>query len=152
MSHQETPTRVRATLPIANPPTISAKRSIVDAMKLMTQHDCNCVITTIRGEPAILTQADVDRVLPSPATSLARYEVPARLERISVRHAVHHPSPTISIDASIESATRIMRANAWVPIIVMADDRVRGVLTTSALLERLLEQRPNTASREVLTT
>jgi acetoin utilization protein AcuB len=152
MSHQETPTRVRATLPIANPPTISAKRSIVDAMKLMTQHDCNCVITTIRGEPAILTQADVDRVLPSPATSLARYEVPARLERISVRHAVHHPSPTISIDASIESATSIMRANAWVPIIVMADDRVRGVLTTSALLERLLEQRPNTASREALNT
>jgi hypothetical protein len=45
-----------------------------------------------------------------------------------------------------------MRANAWVPIIVMADDRVRGVLTTSALLERLLEQRPNTASREALNT
>ena len=151
MPHQEVLHHDPATLPITNPPTISEKRSIVDAMKLMTQHDCTCVITTIRGEPAILTQADVDRVLPSPATSLARYEVPARLERISVRHAVHHPSPTVSIDASVESATSIMRANAWAPIIVMANDRVRGVLTTSALLERLLEQSPDDGAREAMT-
>jgi len=150
MSHQETPTRLLTTLPIANPPTISAKQSIVDAMKLMTQHDCKCVLTTIDGEPAVLTQADIDRVLPSPATSLARYEVPARLERISVRHAVHSPSPTVPMDASIETATSAMRANGWAPIIVMAGDRVHGVLTTPALLERVLEQMPRTGAREAV--
>ncbi len=142
MPPKEILNRPHAPLPVVSPPTISANRSIVDAMDLMLRHELGFLLTTIDGKPTVLSQADVDRVLPSPATSLARYEVPARLERISVRHALRGPSPTVPIEAPVERATAIMRANGWAPIIVMDGDRVHGVLSAPVLLERLLEQLP----------
>lgn len=66
-------TRVRH-LRLVRAATIGPKASILDALGLLRQEPSGVLLTSHRGRPALLTQGDVERVLPSPASSLARNE------------------------------------------------------------------------------
>ncbi len=81
-------------------------------------------------------------MLPSPATSLARYEEPSRLERITVRHALRAPSPSVSRSAMLSEAVRALCAVAWV---ITAGGEPVGVLTAELLVAQMLGAEPSGA-------
>ena len=128
-----------AELVLVRPPALPASASIAVAMRTMLDSGVSHILSDLDGAPAVLTRADVDRVLPSPATSLARYEVPARLERVTLRHALRAPSPTLPRTASVAEAVRALRDAAWVPLVVLDGDTVAGVVTAETIAEQLVE-------------
>ena len=84
-------------------------------------------------------------MLPSPATSLARYEEPSRLERITVRHALRAPSPTVPRSATLSEAVRALCAVAWAPLVITAGGEPLGVLTAELLVAQMLGAEPSDA-------
>ena len=127
-----------AELVLARPPALPASASVAIAMRTMLDSGVTSILSDLDGAPAVLTRADVDRVLPSPATSLASYEVPARLERITLRHALRAPSPTLPRTATVAEAVRALRDAAWVPLVVLDGDTVAGVVTAETIAEQLV--------------
>ena len=113
-----------AEIGLVAPPTLPASASVATAMRTMLGTGVAHMLSDLDGAPAVLTRADIDRVLPSPASSLARYEVPARLERVTVRQAL-----------------RVLRAASWAPVVVRDGnsdgDGVIGIVTAEIIAEEL---------------
>lgn len=134
-----------AELGLVAPPTLPASASVATAMRTMLDTGVTHILSDLDGAPAVLTRADVDRVLPSPATSLAHYEVPARLERVTVRHALRGPSPVLPGSASVADAVCVLRAASWAPVVVRDGDGdgdgvigiVIGIVTAEIIAEEL---------------
>ena len=133
-----TPDTRLSDLPMTPPVVLPPATSVAVAMRRMLETGVPYILSELDGAPAVLTRADVDRVLPSPATSLARYEVSARLERVTIRHALRAPSTTLPVTATVAEAVRRLRDAAWAPLIVYDRDAVVGIVTAEIVAEQLV--------------
>lgn len=120
-------------------PFIPDSESIVEALRLLNQSRAPALLTTYRGQPAVLDRADIELVLPSPASSLARYEMPDLVERVKVREAVRGPAPLLSTNDTLARAVAIMREWDWRPVVVVDGHSLYGLLTAGALLTVLIK-------------
>lgn len=77
------------------------------------------------------------RFMPSEATTLSRWELPELLQHVTVARAIDHPPCSLSPDAYLKDAARLMREQCVDMLPVVADGVVVGILTTDALLEVL---------------
>ncbi len=57
-------------LGLERPPTVGPRLSILDALGLLMAEPSQLLLTSDEGRPAVLTRADLERFLPSPATTL----------------------------------------------------------------------------------
>lgn len=127
-------------IPAASAPFIERDQTIVDALRLLNGSGAPALLTTDRGRPAVVTRADLDLVLPSPASSLARYEIPALLARVKVAEAVRGPAPVVSRHDSVAKAIAMMGEWDWRPLVVTDGGRPQGVVTAGMLLAALVRQ------------
>lgn len=119
-------------------PSINERRPIVDALRLLNETGAPGLLTTHSGRPAVVTRADIEIVLPSPATTLARYEISALIQRIAVREAVPGPTPVVRLDDELPRVVRTMSECEWRPLLVRdADDSYR-MITAGAILTALV--------------
>ncbi|HEY8490054.1 MAG TPA: EamA family transporter [Dehalococcoidia bacterium] len=133
------PVRLRE-IPPVRAPFVEERDSITRALRLLEEDRAAVLLTTYRGRPAVLTRADLERLLPSPATTLARYEVPDLVERVQVREAVRGPAPVLSADEEVRRAVAVMREWEWRPLVVMDGPNLYGVLTAEAILAATVER------------
>ncbi|MDA1240692.1 MAG: hypothetical protein O2798_07595, partial [Chloroflexi bacterium] len=70
------------------------------------------------GRRYLLDRADIDRVSPSPASSLARYETAERIARLRVRHALAAPARELPEGVTPTEVACAVAEAGWRPVLV----------------------------------
>lgn len=119
-------------------PSISESRTIVDALRLLDDTGAPGLLTTHQGRPAVVTRSDIELMLPSPATTLARYEVSALISRVQLREAVRGPTPVVGADHELRNVIYAMGEWGWRPLVVLDGDASYRLITPGAILSALV--------------
>jgi len=83
-----------------------------------------------------LSDRDVMRVAPSPATSLSKFEIRELLDKLKVRDIMQKKVITVSEDATIEEAALIMYNNKVGGLPVISEvGQVVGIITATDILK-----------------
>lgn len=88
----------------------------------------------------IITDRDISRNLPSPATSLEPFEVSSLLDKLEVRTVMTRKVITVTPDTSIETAARLFLAHKIGGLPVLDGERLVGIITRGDVLRVLLER------------
>lgn len=124
----------------ANPVAVSPETSIQDALKLMKTHGFGRLPVLSKNKlVGILTEADVMKVSPSPATTLSVYEINYLVSKVRVSEAMTKSPVTVSPDDTVEYAVLTMRDNNIGGVPVMDGDKLVGIITESNVFEALIE-------------
>lgn len=87
----------------------------------------------------IVSREDLLSSSPSPATLLARWEIPALLAKIKVQKVMSRPVITVSEDTPLEEAARIMADKKIGGLPVMREKTLSGIITETDLFKVLME-------------
>lgn len=124
----------------ANPVVVSPDTPIQEALKLMKDHEFGRLPVCSDGKlVGILTEADVMKVSPSPATTLSVYEINYLVSKVKVSEAMTKSPVTVSPDDTVEYAVLVMRDNKIGGVPVMDGDKLVGIITESNVFEALIE-------------
>ncbi len=95
-----------------NPVTVSADTSIDEAAGLMKMNHFRRLPIVENGKVlGIISDRDISRIAPSPATTLAKYEINSLLSKMTVKDIMSTPIVSVSEDATVEEAALIMCNN-----------------------------------------
>ena len=124
----------------ANPFTIDSGATVPDAIEMMQTHDITKLPVLRDGKLCgVVSQSDLNRALPSDATSLSFGEVAYLLSKLKIYKIMHKNPPTISADAMLEEAAIVMRDSKVEILPVMDEDKVVGVITESDVLDAFID-------------
>ncbi len=87
----------------------------------------------------IVSELDLLKASPSPATSLSIYELPYLLSRIKMRDIMTKDVVTVTEDMPLEEAALIMAENKIGGMPVMRGDKLVGIITETDLFKIFLE-------------
>jgi acetoin utilization protein AcuB len=87
----------------------------------------------------IVSELDLLKASPSPATSLSIYELPYLLSRIKMRDIMTKDVVTVTEDTPLEEAALIMAENKIGGMPVMRGDKLVGIITETDLFKIFLE-------------
>lgn len=124
-----------------NPLTTYPAASVPDASQVMQAGKVRALpVLDNKGRlVGVVSQEDVRRVSPSPATSLSVYELNYLLEKMKVEEVMTRDVITVTEDVALEEAGRIMLDNKISGLPVMRDGELVGVITESHLFNVLIE-------------
>ena len=124
----------------ANPFTIDSGVTVPDAIELMQTHNLTKLPVLRDGKLCgVVSQSDINRALPSDATSRSFGEVAYLLSKLKIYKIMHKNPPTISADAMLEEAAIVMRDSKVEILPVMDEDKVVGVITESDVLDAFID-------------
>jgi acetoin utilization protein AcuB len=87
----------------------------------------------------IVSELDLLKVSPSPATSLSVFEIPYLLAKIKMENVMKRDVVTVSEDTPLEEAARVMADNKIGGLPVMRGDKLVGIITETDLFKTFLE-------------
>lgn len=120
--------------------TVEVRASIADAVELIRRHDIRRLPVLQRGRlVGIVTLTDLMRAQPSPATTLAAWEMPVLLGKATVGEIMTADPITIGPDAPIEAAAVIMLREKIGGLPVMEGRALVGMITESDLFEAFVD-------------
>lgn len=124
-----------------NPVTTKADASVPDALKVMQGSKVRQlpVLDDQERLVAIVSLADLFRALPSPASSLSRWEVEYLLDKVKVEEVMTRDVITVTEDTPVEEAGRIMAEGKVSGLPVPRDGQLVGMITESHLFGILLD-------------
>jgi len=123
-----------------DPITISPETGVWEAARLLRQYRIRHLPVVKRGKlVGIVTDRDVKRVLPSPATSLSVYEVSYLLDRLEVKEVMTKEVITVGPLVPIEEAAKIMHDRKIGCLPVLEGEALVGIITETDLLAALVE-------------
>ncbi len=123
-----------------DPMTIDADASIIEAMHLMKEKGIRRLpVTKNNIYCGLLTERMITEYMPGKATSLDTWEVHYVLAKAKVSDAMNNKPCTISPDASLVDAVKIMHDNKLNGLCITDSGRLVGVLTTTNLMEVLMK-------------
>jgi CBS domain-containing protein len=85
----------------------------------------------------LASTSTVLRYLPSAATTLARYELPALLEPLRVTRGIDHAALTLAPGDDLDRAAELMRSHGVDLLPVVEEGRFVGVVRAADLLDAL---------------
>ncbi|MCS7281772.1 MAG: CBS domain-containing protein [Anaerolineae bacterium] len=123
------------------PITVTEDTSLPEALELMRQNRIRRlpVLDKHGNLVGIVTELDLLKASPSPATTLSIYEIPYLLSKIKMRDIMTRNVITVTEDTPIEEAARIMADNKIGGLPVMRDGRLVGIITETDIFKILLE-------------
>ncbi len=123
------------------PITVTEETSLPEALELMRQNRIRRLpVLDKQGHlVGIVTELDLLRASPSPATTLSIYEIPYLLSKIKMRDIMTRDVITVTEDTPIEEAARIMADHKIGGLPVMRDGRLVGIITETDIFKILLE-------------
>ena len=125
---------------IANPLTIDSGATVPDAIEMMQTHGITKLPVLRDGKLCgVVSQSDINRALPSDATSLSFGEVAYLLSKLKIYKTMQKNPPTISADAMLEEAAIVMRDSKVDILPVMDEGKVVGVITESDVLDAFID-------------
>ncbi len=125
-------------VPLVAAPFLDSGSSVLEALQVFQSSRAPGLLTTCSGRPAVVTRSDIDLVMPSPATTLARYEIPALLDRVKVADAVRGVAPVLGVEDRVRKAVALMQEWDWRPLVVVDGHGAQGLLTAGSLLTALV--------------
>lgn len=133
-----------------NPITIQPKTTLPEAHQVMRVSHIRRLPVVENGElVGIVTLGDVREAEPSDATSLSIYEMHYLLSKLTVNKIMTRDPLTISPDASIRQAARLLLEHKIGGLPVMEGKRLVGIITESDIF-RVLAQEPEPTPLEPL--
>lgn len=128
--------RMTANLVTVNPDTV-----VSEALSTMRQYNVRRMpVLDKKGHlVGIISEKDLLYASPSPATSLNVYEIGYLLSKLKIKEIMAKDVITVTEDAPIEEAARIMVDNSVSGLPVMNGDKVVGIITETDIFKTLLE-------------
>ncbi len=127
---------------MSRPPiTIRETVGVDEALRLMHSEQVRRLpVVDRRGKMVgIVSELDLLKVSPSPATSLRAFEIPYLLAKIKMQDVMTREVVTVTEDTPLEEAARMMADHRIGGMPVMRDDRVVGMITETDLFKTFLE-------------
>ena len=120
-----------------HPVTMSSDSTIGEVDRVMKKHRFHRMIIVDDGKlVGYLSDRDVMRVAPSPATSLSKFEIRELLDKLKVRDIMQKKVVTVGEDATIEEAALIMFNNKVGGLPVISEvGQVVGIITATDILK-----------------
>jgi acetoin utilization protein AcuB len=124
-----------------NPVTIAPEVSVTDALRLMSEKKIRRlpVIDNQGNLVGIVSDRDLLLASPSPATSLAIWEIHELLAKLTVEKMMTREVITVPEDTPLEEAARIMADSRIGGLPVMRDRALVGIISESDLFKTLLQ-------------
>jgi acetoin utilization protein AcuB len=127
---------------MSKPPiTVRDTVGVEEALRLMHREDVRRLpVVDKRGKMVgIVSELDLLKVSPSPATSLSVFEIPYLLAKIKMKDVMTTDVVTVSEDTPLEEAARVMADNRIGGLPVMRGDDVVGIITETDLFKTFME-------------
>lgn len=124
-----------------NPVTVAPDASVPAALRLMREKKIRR-LPVVDGHGrlvGIVSDKDLLHASPSPATSLAVWEIPELLSRLKIDKVMTREVITVGEETPLEEAARIMADKHIGGLPVMAGDALVGIITETDLFKILLE-------------
>lgn len=124
-----------------HPVTMSSNSTIGEVDRMMKKYNFHRMLIVDNGKlVGYLSDRDVMRVAPSPATSLSKFEIRELLDKLSVKDIMQKKVVTVNEDATIEEAALIMYQNkvGGLPVISQVG-KVVGIITATDILKTFIE-------------
>ena len=123
-----------------NPVTTNPDASVPNALKVMQGSGVRQLPVLEKGKlVGIVSLADLFRALPSPASSLSRWEVEYLLDQVKVREVMTTKVISVTEETAVEEAGRIMAEGKVSGLPVIQDSELVGMITESHLFRILLD-------------
>lgn len=124
-----------------NPMTVTADTKVDEVAHLMKKHNFRRLPVVDDGKlVGFLSDSDLMRVAPSPATTLSRYEINSLLAKICVRDIMKKDVVSVNVDATIEEAALIMYKNKIGGMPVISNmGAVVGVITETDIFKTFVD-------------
>jgi acetoin utilization protein AcuB len=124
-----------------NPVTVTPDTVVSEALSLMRQNNVRRMPVLDRKERlvGIISEKDLLYASPSPATSLNVYEIGYLLSKLKIKEIMTKKVITVTEDAPLEEAARIMVDNRVSGLPVMDGHKVVGIITETDIFKTLLE-------------
>jgi acetoin utilization protein AcuB len=124
-----------------NPLTVSPETPVSDLRELMQREKVSHIPVLDRHQTlaGIVTEKDIARVSPSPATSLNIWEITSLLSQLKVQKVMKKDVITVSEDTPIEDAARIMADQDVSGLPVMRGNQLVGLITEKELFKIFVE-------------
>jgi CBS domain-containing protein len=128
------------------PVTVGPKTTLPEAHKLMMDRDFRRLPVVDHGKLiGIVTLGDVREAGPSSATTLSIFELNYLLAQLTVDKIMTHNPVTVSPDATIRDAAKLMLQHEVGALPVVEGDQLVGIITESDIF-RLIVQSPEAVS------
>lgn len=127
---------------MSKPPiTVRDNVGVEEALRLMHSEDVRRLpVVDKHGKMVgIVSELDLLKVSPSPATSLSVYEIPYLLAKLKMKDVMTKDVMTVTEDTPLEEAARVMADNKIGGLPVMRDDKLVGIITETDLFKIFLE-------------
>jgi len=122
-----------------SPVTVSENTPVLEAGEIMRKQGFSRLPVTHDGKlVGIVTDMDVIRVSPSPATTLSVFEVNYLLSKLTLNDVMTKNPKTISPDATLEEAAVHMRDNSIGALPVVEDGKLVGIITESDIFDAFI--------------
>jgi acetoin utilization protein AcuB len=124
-----------------NPVTITQEVSVTDALRLMNDKKIRR-LPVLDGQGqlvGIVSDRDLLLASPSPATSLAIWEIHELLAKLTVEKMMTRQVITVPEDTPLEEAARLLVDNRIGGLPVMREKQLVGIISESDLFKTLLE-------------
>lgn len=124
-----------------NPMTVTADTKVDEVAYLMKKHNFRRLPVVENGKlVGFLSDSDIIRVSPSPATTLSRYEINSLLAKMCVRDIMKKDVISVNVDATIEEAALIMYKNKIGGMPVVSNmGAVVGVITETDIFKTFVD-------------
>ena len=130
----------------SNPITITQQTTLPEAHRLMREHKIRRLPVVNKGKlVGIVTLGDIREARPSDATTLSVYELNYLLDQVTAKEFMTHDPITISLNATIGEAARLMVEHKIGGLPVVEDDELVGIITETDFC-RLLMLQPEIAA------
>ena len=125
----------------SNPITITPEVSVTDALRLMSEKKIRRLpVLDDQGHlVGIVSDRDLLLASPSPATSLAIWEIHELLAKLTVEKMMTREVITVSEDTPLEEAARVMADGRIGGLPVLRGTDLVGIISESDLFKTLLE-------------
>ena len=124
----------------ANPITISPSTPVYEALKIMKENRIRRLPVVDGGVlVGIVTELDLLRVSPSPATSLSIYEIHYLMSKVSVKEAMTVDVITVDPGTLIEDAALLLRQRKIGGLPVLERGKLVGIITETDIFDAFLE-------------
>ena len=127
---------------MSKPPiTVRENVGVEDALRMMHSEDVRRLpVLDKRGSMVgIVSELDLLKVSPSPATSLSVYEIPYLLAKIKMKDVMTRDVISVTEDTPLEEAARVMADNKIGGLPVTRNGKVIGMITETDLFKTFLE-------------
>jgi len=115
-----------------DPVTVTPKTTLPEIVDLMREKQIRRVPVLDKGKlVGIISDNDVDSVMPSPATTLSRWEMNTLLDKLTAREFMTSPVFVIDPDCPLEAAARVLLDKKFGALPVLQEGELAGIVTES---------------------